>query len=114
MYTRQQIFSLRLTTLNLTVMDIATQPQVGRQAVGSDGAARLDSLSDKPVQAGARQIWDAAQPDAANAFPILLSGHDNQGFFFRSSSTSTTPISRSRPGRTMARRNLCKIAQAVL
>src|SRR5579875_1550114 len=89
MYTRQQIFSLRLTTLNLTVMDIATQPQVGRQAVGSDGAARLDSLSDKPVQAGARQIGDAAQPDAANAFPILLSGHDNQGFFFRSSSTNT-------------------------
>jgi len=55
---------------------------VGRQAIGSDGASRLDGLGDKPVQTGASQIWDAAQPDAANAFPILRSGHNNPGLIF--------------------------------
>ena len=86
MHARQQIFSLRSTTLNLTVVDIAIQPQVGRQTIGSDGASQLDGLGDKPMQAGARQVGEAAEPDAAKAFPLLLSGHDNQGFFFRSPS----------------------------
>ena len=96
MYARQQIFTLRLTTLNLTVVDIASQPQVSGQTIGSDGASGLDNLSDEPVQAGASQVRDAAQSDAADAFPILLSGHDNQGFSFRSSSSNagflTAPV----------------------
>ena len=58
--------------------------------------------------------------------PIFLSRHYDQSFllplptgktFFLSaqisSSTSTLPVSKSRPGRTMARRNLCSHVQAV-
>src|SRR5208282_5981588 len=96
MYARQQIFSLRLATLNLTVVDIPTQSQVGRQTIGSDGTPRLDGLGDKTMQARAGQVWDRTQPDAANAVPLLLSTHDNQGFFFRSPSRNagflTAPV----------------------
>src|SRR5579875_1173569 len=79
MYTRQQIFSLRLTTLNLTVMDIATQPQVGRQAVGSDGAARPDSLSLHGLIVEASEPGITVRTDGLPAY-LGLSGyvHDRQ------------------------------------
>jgi len=86
MNARQQVFFLWLTTLNLTLVGIAAQLPVSLQTVRSDSASRLDGSGNKPVQAGPGQVRDVAQAYAANAFPILLSGHDNQGFFFRSPS----------------------------
>src|SRR5208337_40511 len=82
---REQVFSLRLAALNLAVVDISAQPQVGGQTVGSDCAARLDGLGDEPVQTGPGQIRDAAQTDSTNAFPIFLGSDDNQGFLLRPS-----------------------------
>src|SRR5271165_2995307 len=82
---REQMFSLRLAALNLAVVDISAQPQVGGQTVGSDGAARFDGLGDEPVQTGPGQIRDAAQTDSTHAFPILLGSDDNQGLFLRPS-----------------------------
>jgi len=80
------------------------------------------------VQSGLGQAWDRTQADAANAFfSVFLGGDDNQSLDLRPpadcASLLPTPVSlvyvddasnRSRPGRTMARRNLCNIAQAVL
>ena len=44
MDSRQQMFSLRLAALHLTVVDVAGQLPVGVQTLGSDGAARCDGL----------------------------------------------------------------------
>ena len=76
---REQVFSFCLAALNLAVVDISAQPQIGGQPVGSDGAARLDGLGDEPVQRGLGHVGNAAQTDPTNAFPILLSSDDNQG-----------------------------------
>jgi hypothetical protein len=67
MHTRKQVFSILLMALYLAVMDISVQSQIAAPAIASDRASRLDSLSNKPVQAGAGCVRDGVQTDAPNA-----------------------------------------------
>jgi len=109
------------------IVAFAFQRQVAQPAIGVHDAARLHGILYKRYQALRGSVRDSPHSNAADARTIFLSRNYNQCFGFGlapsnallqapdvCSSTSTRPVSRSRFGRTMARRNLCSHVQAVL
>lgn len=125
---RKQVFSGLLMPLNLAIVNVSLHSEVGGKAVGSNRASRHNGLSDESMESGPGRIRDTAQANAANALSIFFGGDGDQGLEFGPPAVCArflaAPVglvhlndaikSRSRPGRTMARRSLCNIAQAVL
>ena len=102
------------------------QGLVSHPSVRVHNAARFDGVPYKREQTRRRGVGDTPHPDPTDTPAIFLGGDGDQGFFsvcrprFPASvppryvsSTSTSPVNRSRPGRTIARRSLCSQAQAV-
>ena len=77
----KQMFANRLTTLDLPIVEVAFQTQVGRQSVGANRTARLDGLDNKSVQSFLRQIGNPTQPNSPHFSTVQLDAHDHQGFF---------------------------------
>ena len=73
--TRWQVFTLVWVAPHLSVVRVALEPQVGVQAVGPHGTARLDSLRDEAVQTGLGDIGNASQPDETDLRAVFLALH---------------------------------------
>ncbi len=99
---------------------------VASPSVRMDYGARLNAVHQEATQTFGGSVGDLAQADASDSLPIFLSCHHNQSLFlplptenpFLQSAqisliTSTLRASKSRPGRTIARRNLCSHIHAV-
>jgi hypothetical protein len=95
-------------------------------SVGVDDAPGLDRVLDEGEQAVGARVGDAGEPDPAMPRPRFSTAIATAVFFSaprpglpratpptKLSSTSTSPESLSRSGRTIARRSLCSIAHAV-
>src|SRR6266853_1416591 len=83
-HTRQQMLGIGgLMLLDLALVSVAFHIAVSLQAVGHDGAARLDCLADEAMQRGSLGIDDVSPPDATNALPVGLSRYVDQGFVHR-------------------------------
>ena len=81
--TGEQMLALGLATLDLPIVKIPFQPQVGRQPIGPDRGPRLDGVADEPVQAVLRQVGNVLKPNPPDARSILLGGNHNQGLVLR-------------------------------
>ena len=76
---RQQMFlSIRLASLNTSVMGVASQTLVRRQTIGSDCAPAFNHLSDEPMECSLTQIQHAPQTNPPNPSASDLDGHHNQ------------------------------------
>jgi len=72
------------------LVPIALQAAVGGPSVGPDHAARLDVLRNEGVKDGPGQVRDAAHPNPTDlARPVLLRGHNHEGFGFRQPADNT-------------------------
>lgn len=84
-------------------------------------------MTDESVQGGSGDVWNAPEADATDALSVVLSGHYNQRFSLRASTDRTCfcstlirliyfddTVQSVAMRRIMARRNLCRIAHAVL
>jgi hypothetical protein len=104
------------------------QSRVTAPSVGLNDSPKLHGALDEGEQAVCRDIADILKADAAEPPAILLGCYAMAMMALRSvsrprvpasgpptqvSSTSTVPESRSRPGRTIARRSLCSQVHAV-
>lgn len=103
------------------------EPGITSPAIGVDGGSGYDRVANEGQQAVRRYVLDPAQSDAADALAALLGCNRDNGFaldlsapfvLFRAANIGfvdldRSPLSASRPGRTMARRSLCSQAQAV-
>src|SRR3954447_13965827 len=96
------------------------------RAVGANGGAQSDDLARELDHVQAAGLVGQFQPDPAEAAALVPLDSDRDGRLVTGGpalagarpptklwSSSTTPPSRSRSGRTMARRNLCSHTHAV-
>ena len=118
---RQQIVT-HLSFFMHYFMNVAQTVQaiVPLPSIGTNLASWLHGLLNSLLQAFRRSIRDLSKPNPSDSRAIQLSCNHDQRLPCRStppfpsllppmydSSTSTMPKSRSRPGRTIARRSLC-------
>ena len=76
----QQMDALFQGALNVTLVFVSLHLSISIESVGYDGAAFLDALDDKAVQALALGIWNTSQAYAPNSLAVLLSGDRDQAF----------------------------------
>jgi hypothetical protein len=103
------------------------QRPVATPGVGVHGGAGGDVVAHEPSQGASRCVGDDGHADPSAARTADLNAHGHKGFRAagpsaaqpgsnpptKHSSTSTSPVSGSRSGLTIARRSLCSIIHAV-
>ena len=103
------------------------QSAVAKPIVGSNGTSSHDSFLHEGCETVSRCILKNTKANSPKAFILLVFYSNSYKYFactptfsfagfsppIKVSSTSTIPDKQSRPGRTMARRNLCNHVQAV-
>src|SRR5437879_9897921 len=112
---------------DLVLVALVLQGQVPQPAVGVDDAAGCDRILNKWNHAFGRSVQNLAHANSTESRSIFLSGNNHQSFLQIESAGQALfqaadiafihfdlPVSKSRPGLTMARRNLCSIVQAAL
>ena len=87
----------------------ARQTDIAIPAIGLDNTARLDTIGNESMQAVGGSVWHATHPNATQLAFVLFHCDHNQRLIPKCS----TMTARSRPGRTIARLNLCSHDQAV-
>ena len=109
------------------LVTLPLQGKVTEPTVGVDDAASFHGVLRERHEDVRRSVRDSPHPNSADTRSILLSSNRDQRFALSPAATNAllqtakvrlvhfdSPESRSRPGHTIARRNLCSQVQAVL